>query len=376
MSNSATPKSSSDRITRAFKEHEKFFMPYLNRAVKSVDVTGLEHFDAVADGRVMVVCPHRSHMDYVAGGLRLSSLGVTRLRFAAGDNLTRIPWFGAKIRAMGAFSVFRGKASQRSYLFRLTEQVRDILLNNYKVVVYPEGGRSYSGEMLDIRTGITGAAVMAQQSSPQTPVYYLPMTMAYDYLPEVPYYSLLLRGKRMRDKGSNSVVRFMGSFLYYWADGWSFFKLLFNKHPDHIKIILGEPVKITDIVDVEGEYQANARNEFLANRKAIQKCADYIKTVFVDMFAILPHHLVASLLMADEEITPEHVIALRETLVPQKGNLQYIENLTGAELVAQGKSTLKRHRAITYSKKKITIKSRPIVQYFSSAVNDLIEREL
>ncbi len=39
----------------------------------------------------MIVSSHRSHMDYILLGIHCSKLGYRDLRFAAGDNLIRIP---------------------------------------------------------------------------------------------------------------------------------------------------------------------------------------------------------------------------------------------------------------------------------------------
>lgn len=363
------------RHNRAFEEHGDFFRGYLYRAVDEVEIIGFEKFKEVEDGRVMLVSTHRSHMDYVAGGLELATYGLKDMRFAAGDNLTRIPWFGKKIREMGSFSVFRGKASQRSYLFKLCDQVKRLLVGGAKIVVYPEGGRSYSGRMMEIRTGITGAAVVAQQEDPSTPVYYLPATMAYDFIPEVPYFPLLLKGRAWRDGKNGPFKRFLGSLLYYGADIWAFFKVAFNRHPDKIRMIIGDPLRVDDLTNVKANYREGARNGFLANRVSIQECADKIYVLFKKMMPIMPQHLVAALLNEGNSATADALVALVEKLESLGGNVEYVKGMSGSELLDRGAKLLKRHGAVSIRRRGVKIKNSMTVAYFAGAVDDLLEME-
>ncbi len=146
------------------------FTKYMARTFSEIEINGLENMQSSEKQQFMLTSTHRSHLDYLLLASELARLGVHHVRFAAGDNLTRLPVLGQRFKKMGAFSVYRGKASQRSYLFKLTEQVKNLIVNGSTVIVFPEGGRSYNGHMLDLKGGITGAAVVAQQENPDRPV--------------------------------------------------------------------------------------------------------------------------------------------------------------------------------------------------------------
>ncbi len=57
----------------------------------------------------MIVSSHRSHLDYILLGIHCSKLGYRNLRFAAGDNLTRMPYIGTKFASLGAFPIYRNR---------------------------------------------------------------------------------------------------------------------------------------------------------------------------------------------------------------------------------------------------------------------------
>jgi glycerol-3-phosphate O-acyltransferase len=57
----------------------------------------------------MIVCSHRSHLDYILLGVELHKAGLIDMRFAAGDNLTHMPYIGKNF-APGEHIQFTGHA--------------------------------------------------------------------------------------------------------------------------------------------------------------------------------------------------------------------------------------------------------------------------
>ena len=66
--------------------------------------------EKINENPTMAVCTHRSHLDYILLGMVLHQLHLNNLRFAAGDNLTNLPFLGRKFRSLGAFTVYRANA--------------------------------------------------------------------------------------------------------------------------------------------------------------------------------------------------------------------------------------------------------------------------
>jgi len=145
---------------------------------------------------VMFVSTHRSHVDYFLAGISFFKMGFRNLRFAAGDNLTKLPYIGPRFLAFGAFAVARDGGFERNYVRNLCAQVVKMLEDGDAVLVFPEGGRSYTGAMLDIKGGILNAALMTQAANPNKDVYLLPAAISYECPPDVPFFPTLLKGRR------------------------------------------------------------------------------------------------------------------------------------------------------------------------------------
>ena len=157
-------------------------------------------------------------MDYILLGIHCSKLGYRDLRFAAGDNLIRMPYLGPKFSSLGAFPIYRDRVMSRKYILGLCEDVAAMLDNGDNVIVFPEGGRSYSGAMLKMKAGLIAANIIAQFRSPQRRHYYLPFTVSYEVLPEIGYLSCLEKGRRLRRGKHGLLTRAAGSFFYWGAD--------------------------------------------------------------------------------------------------------------------------------------------------------------
>lgn len=72
---------------------------------------------------LMVVCTHRSQIDYFLGGVVLYNKGFKHMRFAAGDNLTNLPVIGNLFKGFGAFTVERDIGFERNYIKKLCTKV-------------------------------------------------------------------------------------------------------------------------------------------------------------------------------------------------------------------------------------------------------------
>jgi glycerol-3-phosphate O-acyltransferase len=140
---------------------------------------GLPHLlGALETGRVVYVSNHKSHLDYLIELLILEDHDIRPPIIAAGINL-----FGGALGLLhkhvtGAIPIRRG-ARDAAYLVTLKAFVAE-LLETHDLFFYPEGGRSYSGELKTAKTGLFNAVVMAEVPT----LHVVPVAIAYDLVLE------------------------------------------------------------------------------------------------------------------------------------------------------------------------------------------------
>src|SRR5512138_4043235 len=116
---------------------------------------------AVKAGRVVYASNHRSHIDYLCEPLVLDDNGIRPPIIAAGINLFGGPLGLIHRYVTGAIPI-RRNTRDPAYLMTLKAYVSE-LLRSHDFFFYPEGGRSYSGEMKIPKTGLMHAALQAKQ---------------------------------------------------------------------------------------------------------------------------------------------------------------------------------------------------------------------
>jgi len=142
----------------------------------------VEHIDrvqaAVARGRVIYASNHKSHTDYLVEPLVLDDHGIRPPIIAAGINLFGGPLGLLHRHVTGAIPIRRATKDQ-AYLVTLKAYVAE-LLRKHDLLFYPEGGRSYSGELKPPKTGLIHAAMQSETPS----LVILPVAIAYDLVLE------------------------------------------------------------------------------------------------------------------------------------------------------------------------------------------------
>jgi glycerol-3-phosphate O-acyltransferase len=142
----------------------------------------VEHVDrataAVANGRVIYASDHKSHTDYLVEPLVLDDHGIRPPIIAAGINLFGGPLGLLHRHVTGAVPI-RRNTKDPGYLITLKAYVAE-LLRGHDLLFYPEGGRSYSGELKAPKTGLIHAAMQAEIEN----LVILPMAVSYDLVLE------------------------------------------------------------------------------------------------------------------------------------------------------------------------------------------------
>jgi 1-acyl-sn-glycerol-3-phosphate acyltransferase len=133
---------------------------------------------AAAHHRLVYASNHKSHTDYLVEPLVLDDNGVRPPVIAAGINL-----FGGALglihrHVTGAIPI-RRNAKDPAYLITLKAYVAEIL-KRHDLFFYPEGGRSYSGELKATKTGLMHAALTAGRAD----LVIIPTAVSYDLVLE------------------------------------------------------------------------------------------------------------------------------------------------------------------------------------------------
>jgi glycerol-3-phosphate O-acyltransferase len=128
--------------------------------------------------RIVYASNHRSHIDYLVEPLVLDDAGIRPPIIAAGINLFGGPLGFIHKYVTGALPI-RRNTKDPAYLITLKAYVAE-LLHKHDLFFYPEGGRSYSGELKSSKTGLLSAALAAEVPN----LAVLPTAISYDLVLE------------------------------------------------------------------------------------------------------------------------------------------------------------------------------------------------
>jgi glycerol-3-phosphate O-acyltransferase len=139
----------------------------------------LHHVVSAAQShRIVYASNHKSHIDYLVEPLALDDNGVRPPLIAAGINLFGGPLGLLHRHITGAIPI-RRNTKDPAYLVTLKAYVAEIL-QKHDLFFYPEGGRSYSGELKAAKTGLLHAALQAERDD----LVIVPVAIAYDLVLE------------------------------------------------------------------------------------------------------------------------------------------------------------------------------------------------
>src|SRR5436190_17643728 len=128
--------------------------------------------------RIVYASNHKSHTDYLVEPLVLDDNGVRPPLIAAGINLFGGPLGLLHRHVTGAIPI-RRHIKDPAYLVTLKAYVAE-MLKKHDLFFYPEGGRSYSGELKPAKTGLIHAALTANCPN----LVILPTAISYDLVLE------------------------------------------------------------------------------------------------------------------------------------------------------------------------------------------------
>ena len=133
---------------------------------------------AEREHRIVYVSNHKSHIDYLVQPLVLDDNGIRPPLIAAGINLFGGPLGLIQRYVTGAIPI-RRNTKDPAYLITLKAYVAEVL-KKQDLFFYPEGGRSYNGELKTFKTGLIHAALTADCPN----LVIMPNAIAYDIVLE------------------------------------------------------------------------------------------------------------------------------------------------------------------------------------------------
>ena len=290
---------------------------------------------AAKAGRVVYASNHRSHIDYLVEPLVLDDNGIRPPIIAAGINLFGGPLGLIHRHVTGAIPI-RRNTKDPAYLMTLKAYVSE-LLRTHDFFFYPEGGRSYSGEMKIPKTGLMHAALQAKQPH----MVVLPTAVSYDLVLEdhVLARQQIKRSQRAFSRELAEMVRYAVGYR------------------SRAFVTFGTPIPATGI-------DPDSRRAVLDLSHAVMKAIGRV-------YKVLPVSVVAasmrpSISLRDLE---QRADALVETLGTLGANLGVT---SGAQAVAEAVEPLEARGIVVLEEGRVRVRNRNVLRYYARSLDHLL----
>jgi len=291
--------------------------------------------DAVKDNRVVYASNHRSHLDYLVEPLVLDDNGIRPPLIAAGINLFGGPLGLIHKHVTGAVPIRRA-TKDPIYLTTLKAYVAE-LLRDHDLFFYPEGGRSYSGEMKPHKTGLLHAALQSGVKN----VLLIPAAIAYD---------VVLEDRAIARQGVKKRQR---PFTYELAEMVG----LAVGYRSRAYVTFGPPIAL-------GAYDPDSRKDAL-------ELAHLTRGTIGRLYKVLPTAIVASAMrpsITRAELAA-HVDAALDLLQAAGANL--VER-DAAHVVEDGVSRLEHRGVIQAEGDRLRVRDRNVLRYYARSIQHLL----
>jgi 1-acyl-sn-glycerol-3-phosphate acyltransferase len=290
---------------------------------------------AVGTSRVIYASNHRSHMDYLIEPLVLDDNGIRPPIIAAGINLFGGPLGLLHRHVTGAIPI-RRNTKDPAYLLTLKAYIAEVL-QRHDLLFYPEGGRSYSGDLRPPKTGLFHAALQA--GCPDLVV--VPTGIAYDLVLED--HVLARQGVKRRQR---PFTREFAEMVRY-AVGYE----------SRAIVRFGAPIPLSN-------YDPAARRDVMTLAHEVQHAIGRLVTV-------VPTPVVAAAMSPSitRSALEERVARLLETLT---ANGAALDITSPAEIVDQGSARLIERNVIVCEADHYRVRERSVLRYYARSIAHLL----
>ena len=291
---------------------------------------------ATRSGRVVYVSNHRSHFDYLVEPLVLDDNGVRPPVIAAGINMFGGPLGLLNRHVTGAMPI-RRNSRDPIYLMTLKAYVAE-LLRKQDLFFFPEGGRSYSGEIKPPKTGLLNAALQAEHPR----IQIVPAAVSYDLVIE----DHVLARQRVK-RGQRPFSREVAEMLRF-AVGYK----------SRAFVTFGAPISV-DGVDPN-------------SRRAVLDLAHTVMKTVGRLYKVLPTALVAAAMRPSitRRELEERATVLIETLASCGANI----GVTGGpQAVDAAIGPLEGRGVIVAENGRLRVRDRNVLRYYARSLDHLLE---
>ncbi len=291
---------------------------------------------ATRAGRVIYASNHRSHIDWMVEPLVLDDNGIRPPIVAAGINLFGGPLGLLHRHVTGALPI-RRNSRDPLYLMTLKAYVAE-LLRKHDLFFFPEGGRSYSGELKTPKTGLLIAALHAEHPH----MVIVPTAVAYDLVLE-DYVLARQKVKRTQRPFSREVAEMVRYAVGYRSRAF---------------VTFGKPI------DVEG-IDPNSRRGVLDLAHTIMKTVGRL-------YKVLPTAVVAAAMRPSitRRELEQRSGALIDTLASCGANLGVS---SGPQAVDAALEPLEARGIVVVEDGRIRVRDRNVLRYYARSLDHLLE---
>jgi glycerol-3-phosphate O-acyltransferase len=292
---------------------------------------------AVRDGhRIVYASNHKSHTDYLEEPLALDDNGIRPPLIAAGINLFGGPLGLIHRHVTGAIPI-RRNAKDPAYLITLKAYVAEIL-HKHDLFIYPEGGRSYSGEMKSMKTGLIHAALTAHRPD----LVIVPVAVAYDLVLE----DRILARQRVK-KQQRPFARELAEMVRY-AVGYR----------SRAFVTFGAPVPVADV-------SPQSRTEVAALTRLVRARIGTLYKVLPT--AVFTAAMRPSIARRDLESRIERLL---DELRARHANLGVT---SGREAVDEAAGLLETRGVVVTERGRFRVRDRSVLRYYARSIQHLVE---
>src|SRR5918993_4296336 len=291
--------------------------------------------DAAKKGRIVYASNHRSHIDYLVEPLVLDDAQIRPPIIAAGINLFGGPLGLIHKHVTGALPI-RRNTKDPAYLITLKAYVGTLLHTN-DLFFYPEGGRSYSGELKHPKTGLFSACLSADVPN----ICIVPVAVSYDLVLED---HVLARQKVKRRQRAFS--RELAEMVRY-AVGYR----------SRAFVTFGQPIPLDGY---DGE-----------SRRSVLDLAHLVRAEIGRLYKVVPTAVFAA--ARPPKISKGHltdrITAILDTLAATGANLSVH---SAAEVVEAAAEPLETRGIIVIEDGRYRVRDRNVLRYYGRSIQHLI----
>jgi len=305
------------------------------RKIERIDEQ-LQHVqNAARTHRIVYASNHKSHIDYLVEPLALDDNGIRPPLITAGINLFGGPLGLLHKHVTGAIPI-RRNTKDPAYLVTFKAYVAEIL-RKHDLFFYPEGGRSYSGELKPAKTGWLQAALQAER----TDLVIIPVAVAYDLVLE----DHILAHQQVK-KRQRPFTRELAEMVRH-AVGYR----------SRAFVTFGAPIPVTG-VDV------NARTEVL-------ELARHVRTRVGEQYKVLPTALFAAAMRPSitRRDLEDRIDRLLDDINTRRANLAVT---TGRQAINEAAELLETRGVVVAERGRFRVRERTVLRYYARTIEHLL----